>query len=318
MKFAPLLAAFLLALFPQPALADAGFQYARLADGTEVGIWYPTGAHATPHPIELYSQDVAVDAAVAGTHLPLVVISHGTGGSYAGHYDTALTLANAGFVVAALTHPGDNWQDQSHATDLAARTRALSGLIDYMLTRWSGHAAIDPARVGAFGFSAGGFTVLAAAGGRPDFALLEPHCVAHPDFFDCRLRAAHAAEPRLPQQFTRDARIRALVVAAPAIGFAFGKKGLAGVTMPVQLWRAADDRILPNPYYAEAVRAALPKAPDYHVEPNADHFDFLAPCSQALARVAPPLCASAPGFDRAAFHARLNADVVAFFAKALR
>ncbi len=38
-----------------------------------------------------------------------------------------------------------------------------------MLSTWQGRAAIDPQRVGMFGFSAGGFTALAIIGGVPDF-----------------------------------------------------------------------------------------------------------------------------------------------------
>jgi len=71
------------------------------------------------------------------------------------------------------------------------------------------------------------------------------------------------------------------------------------------------------PWYAEAVRQALPLAPDYRVVPGAGHFDFLAPCSDKLARIAPPICASRPGFDRAAFHRQFNAAVVGFFVAAL-
>ena len=87
--------------------------------------------------------------------------------------------------------------------------------------------------------------------------------------------------------------------------------------MPVQLWRAADDRVLPAPYYADAVRADLPTPPDFHLVAGAGHYDFLPPCSAELARVNPPICASAPGFDRTAFHAAFNRAVVAFFDKAL-
>jgi predicted dienelactone hydrolase len=113
----------------------------------------------------------------------------------------------------------------------------------------------------------------------------------------------------------RDPRIKALVVAAPALGFTFDHAGLSGVTIPVQLWRADDDRILPAPFYADAVRAALPRVPEFHPVPNAGYFDFLAPCTDPAAR--PELCESVPGFDRAAFHTAFNAQVVRFLAAAL-
>ena len=118
--------------------------------------------------------------------------------------------------------------------------------------------------------------------------------------------------------FLHDPRIRAAVVAAPALGFTFEREGLKDVRLPLQLWRAQDDHLLPNPDYAQAVRDALPRAPEYHVVANADHFDFLAPCNERLAQAAPEICRERPGFDRAAFHATFNAAVVRFFMRTLR
>jgi predicted dienelactone hydrolase len=308
---------------------EVGFALVSVPNGEhpalQVGIWYPTEAPASPQSLELFSQTVAPDAAVAGHGLPLVVISHGNGGSLAGHYDTALALAHAGFVVAAPTHTGDNWRDQSRAVQVADRPQQLHAVIDYMLGAWPGHDRLDPARVGAFGFSAGGLTVLAAAGGTPDLAKVRPFCTIHPSQYVCILvrRAGPAvldpkAAPAGPTVWVHDARIRAAVVAAPALGFAFVPDGLKAVTIPVQLWRAEADRVLPSPDYAEAARDALPTPPDYHVVPGADHWDFLAPCSPALAKAAPPICGEIGGFDRAAFHERFNRAVVDFFLAKLR
>ena len=286
---------------PPPATPAAPFAVSRLAvpdgDGPaiEVGVWRPKTA--------------------AGP-LPLVVISHGNGGDFRSHVDTAQALAEAGFVVAALTHTGDNWRDQSRATDMADRPRQVSVLIDYMLDRWDGRDGIDPKRIGAFGFSSGGLTMLAAAGGKPDLSRIPDHCRAHPGFYDCRLLAAHPSGAAA-QVWTHDTRIKALVVAAPALGFTFTRAGLAGVRQPVQLWQAGADQILPAPFYVEPVRAALPKPPEFHRVEGAAHFDFLAPCTAQLAKAAPAICAPTPGFDRAAFHQDFNREVTRFFAGAL-
>ena len=314
---------------PYASARSVGFSRILVRDGTdpplEVGVWYPTAAVPRPTRIGLFTQQVAPDAPVEGSRLPLVVISHGQGGSFAGHADTALALAEAGFVAAALTHTGDNYRDQSRALDMADRPRQLDVLVDaiigHSLVRpWAG-GVVDAARVGAFGFSSGGFTVLALAGGNPRLGLVGPHCAAHPGFFDCRLVAAHrqagAAPVAAPAPFTHDGRIRAIVVAAPALGFTFAPHGLDGVTIPVQLWRAGDDAVLPSPLYAEAVAAALPRPPETHVVPHAGHYDFLAPCPDALAQVAPAICTSAAGFDRTAFHRAFDTEVVAFFTRAL-
>jgi predicted dienelactone hydrolase len=281
-------------------------------------IWYPTDAPERPTPLALYRQSVAPGAAPAGGGHPLVVISHGTGGSNADHHDTARALAAAGLVVAAPTHTGDTQGDRSRSTRITERPAELSRVIDYMTRDWRGHDTVDAAKIGAFGFSSGGFTVLGAIGGEPDMTRIARHCAEHPNFYDCQLQrqlGGAAATPATPAPVAHDPRIKAAVVAAPALGFAFAPTGLSKVAIPVQLWRAEWDTVLPQPYYAEVVHGLLPKA-EYHLVPAAEHFDFMAPCSDTLAKVAPSICVG--NIDRAAFHARFNADVVQFFIKTLR
>ncbi len=303
----------------------AGFQHGVAADPAgkplEIGIWYPSQAPAGPVTRGPTTMRVAVDAEVHGKGLALVVMSHGTGGSYLGHFDTAVTLADAGYVVVAVTHTGDNHRDQSRSVDVMDRPRQISRVIDHMLSSWSGHAAIDPARIGMFGFSAGGFTTLVSIGGVPDFSTVGPTCRQHPDDFACRLIEKIGGNAAVPvptsASAAADPRIQAAVVAAPALGFTFAPAGLGNVKVPVQLWRAEDDAVLPHPRYAEAVRLALPQTPEHRVVAKAGHFDFLAPCSSALAALAPAICTSAPGFDRSAFHAEFGAAVLGFFDRTL-
>jgi predicted dienelactone hydrolase len=328
MKWFALFAVLALLAAPAAKAANVGFEEVTVANGTgkplTVGVWYPTAAAPAAQPFHLFTQTVALHAAPAGQGLPLVVFSHGTGGWYGGHVDTALALARAGFVVAAVTHTGDNNNDQSQSGFIWQRSQQIHRLIDYMLAEWPAHGQIDPARVGMFGFSAGGFTTLVIAGGVPDLGKVSAHCVAHPDYFDCgvvkkagadTMRAMVAQLP--PSLFVHDARVRAAVVAAPALGFTFAPGGLRGVTIPIQLWKAEDDHILPAPEYADAVRAALPTPPEFHLVQNGDHFDFLAPCSDALRKAVPDICVSRPGFEREAFHARFDENVVRFFERTL-
>ena len=322
MKLIGLIAAAILLLAPAARAGNVGFVEVKLPNGTEapliVGIWYPTDAPASAQPLSTFTQTVAPAGPVAGEHLPLVVMSHGTGGWYDGHYDTALALAHAGFVVAAVSHTGDTYLDQSKAAQIWRRSAQIHQLIDYMLQTWPDHGRIDPNRVGMFGFSAGGLTTLVVAGGVPDLSRAPAHCAAHPGYFECQLvkkaggfTAAISSIP--PSVWVHDARVKAAVVAAPALGYSFGREGLANVRIPIQLWRAEDDHILPNPDYAEAVRLTLPTPPEYHVVQNADHYDFLAPCSDGLRKNAPDICVSRPGFDRAAFHVQFDVEVVRFF-----
>ncbi len=300
-----------------------GFQQAMAPDPDDkplaVAIWYPSKAPTAPHAFGLLRFEVAENGPIAGSHLPLVVISHGTGGSNTGHVDTAMTLAEAGFVVAAVNHTGDNSLDQSRGLtrqNFIDRARHLSRVIDYVLTAWPGHTAIDPERIGAFGHSAGGFTVLIAAGGVADFARARQFCNEHADAWICQ-------QPRYVQSIgassgptaigpARDRRIKAAVVAAPAEVYEFPPGGLAGVTIPVQVWSGDQDTITPPQWDADLLRSALP-AVDFHAVPGASHLAFLPPCNDALAHAAPDVCYDPPGFDRGAFHREFNRAVVEFF-----
>jgi predicted dienelactone hydrolase len=273
-------------------------------------VWTPCAAPAAP--IALGSMVVAGTrgCAIAGERLPLVVVSHGTGGSFLGHRDTAEALADAGFVVATINHPGDNYQDPSrrqHLSVFATRPVDLRRLVDYMLSTWAGRAAVDAGRVGVFGFSLGGYTGLVAAGAVPDFALRQDMCPAGSTYPMC----VEFRRGDIPPPPVRDVRVKAAVIADP--GIVFDAKGLKNVTVPMQLWSSEFGGDGVSPESVAALRHDLPVAPDWHVATGAGHFAFLAPCPPALADELPELCRDKPGFDRAAFHARFDADVVAFF-----
>ena len=286
------------------AAGTVGFQQVAVPDSQdtprEVGIWYPSEAPASPQPLGPHRQTVAIDGGVAGRHLPLVVILHGVQGSFDNHYHTAVALAEGGFVVAAVTHRQD--------MRLVERPRHVGRVLDYMLAAWPHHDRLDPARVGIFGFSVGGFTALVAIGGLPDLGRMPAYCAEHRDRV-CGM----SIDTSVPTSaWVHDARIKAAVVAAPTLGFTFGPDALAPIKVPIQLWRAGSDEITPHPRHAEAVYRALPTKPDYVVVPNAGHFVFLA-CSADMAKRAPAICHDAPDFDRQAFHRTFNMAVGAFF-----
>src|SRR5258708_14047834 len=80
MNFA--VAAFAIAMLGATPALSAGFEQVMVPDPDgaplEVGIWYPSSAAAAPQRLGLFEQTVANGGAVAGSGLPLIVISHGT------------------------------------------------------------------------------------------------------------------------------------------------------------------------------------------------------------------------------------------------
>ncbi len=321
-RFAPLLLALLLLATPAGAV---GFQRLELPDpdgGTlELGIWYPSNAPASPQPLGPYVHNVAPGGALRGEALPLVLFSHGSGGSMTNHHDTAHALAEAGFIAAAVTHKGDSTDDPSlagTARGLILRPRQYHVALDWLLGAWAERGRIDAGRIGGFGFSAGGFTVLVAAGGVPNLGRISLHCTTQPGDPSCRLGRPGDRLPQGPVDWAHDGRLRALVLAAPALGYVFVPQGLATLDMPVQLWRGRFDEVLMHPWHGEQVRYALPNPP-LHAEVNTGgHYVFLAPCPPAMLAAVPEICIDPPGMDRAAFHREFNAVVVRFFQERMR
>lgn len=250
------------------------------------------------------------DCPLTGQGLPLIVMSHGTGGSALGHHDTAATLADAGYVVAAISHPGDNFQDlsrQGHLSAFATRPVDVKRLTDYMLGAWPRHAQLDASKVGLFGFSRGGYTGLVTIGAVPDWTLRQDLCPPQSTLPLCgEIRRNELPAPPVP-----DPRIQAAVIVDPLS--VFDAKGLGQVGIPVQLWASALGGDGVTPQSVETVRQGSPSAPDWHLAANAGHFAFLAPCSPALAEAVPCICRDAAGFDRVVFHQVFNAQVLAFF-----
>jgi predicted dienelactone hydrolase len=287
-----------------------------------IAIWYPTSARPLPTTLlGLTLVDVARDGPVQGERLPLVVLSHGNGGGPGSHVDLALALADAGYVVAAPAHAGDNFEDSSglsSATFWTHRSHELRVTLDTLLNSWPGRGQLDPTRIGAFGFSAGGFTVLTAVGGQPDLRVIASHCATQPEFVCDVLRAGNSpllkTSTETADGFAADRRIRAVVLVAPGLGFTFANGGLANVVVPVQIWSGAQDRVTPYASNCAIVLGELGGRVEARSVPGAGHTSFLAPCG--LLRP-PALCQDEDGFDRAGFHRQMNAEVVSFFNRAL-
>ena len=187
-------------------------------------VWYPCATLPGKVPIgDCLTLPGAEDCPIVGAHLPLIVVSHGFGGNFAGHHDTAAALADAGFIVAAITHPADKVRDQdpSGAEAIAAltsRPKDIVHLIDFMLGSWLHAAEIDPNRIGFFGFSRGGFTGLALVGGMLDTrAAIAGACPPNAAMKACAdFRASGAGAPAIT--LVNEPRIKAAVLADPLFG----------------------------------------------------------------------------------------------------
>ncbi len=130
--------------WPKPT-TGVGFHHITINDpvngGTMPGwVFYPTTHAPGETTIGPYHVAATIDAPAIPGAKPLVVISHGNGGSNLGHNDLATYLASHGFIVATLEHPKDNFHDVSgvgYASVLVGRPIQVKATITLLLPRSS-------------------------------------------------------------------------------------------------------------------------------------------------------------------------------------
>ena len=276
-----------------------------LLTAVPVAVLYPTTTPGRATTVGLYQLEVAPDAPIAAGPWPLVLLSHGTGSSGLVHRNLAYFLARQGFVVGLPEHPHNNRDDNAWANtrqNLVARPRHLQLALGALLADPALAQALKPNAVALIGHSLGAYTALALAGGQP---WSQPS-----DSPDGVARAIPVP--------AADARVRALVLLAPAVPWFAAPGALAAVALPILLLVGGQDEFLP-PAHANIIRWGVPDPAEValRVVENAGHYSFLTPFPAA--RVSPdfPPSQDPPGFDRARFHEVFYEEVLVFLRRAM-
>jgi predicted dienelactone hydrolase len=305
-------------------------------------VWYPADSTAqeVAWTVGVFRAGwTAPDAPLSDRHapLPLVILSHGTGGAAAQLSWLAEELASNGYVVAAVHHHGNTALEERPFPQGFVlwweRARDITAVIDQLLAdaRFGPH--VDSTRIGVAGFSLGGYTALAVAGARVDRAAWERYCETHYTAPTCSLppeapftmteveaslstdQRAQASLRRADQSF-RDPRVGAAFAIAPVLGPALNPVSLASISIPVRVVvGTADDQAVPD-VTARPVAQMIPRA-DLELIPGAGHYTFLAPCSLRGRVFVRPLCVDGEGIDRRDVHARVAAGARRFFDRSL-
>jgi predicted dienelactone hydrolase len=300
-------------------------------------VFYPSATAKGVSWLGPYELDATANAPPIPGAKPLVMISHGHGGSDIGHHDLAIYLASRGFIVAAITHPKDNFRDSGgdgHPVVLVGRPIQISATISFLLESPRWRPLIDPSRIGVAGFSNGGYTALLLVGAVPRFTGLIRHCRLHPDDRNicvplAELEAgagqhggkAEQATDVLQRSLHRwgntdDPRVKAAFVMAP-FSAVFDAAGLAHIDRPVFLYYGQHDQVLLPRYNVLHIAPLIRTLAGIRMIPGAGHYVFLSPCSPQLDRGNADICEDPPGVDRVAVHRQLNAAALAFYQKTL-
>lgn len=202
---------------------------------------------------------------------PIVIVSHGAGGTWDANFAQSQHLATHGFAVLALEHVGSNREVFTRtirllknmremtrdANEVLGRPKDVSFALD-QAERWNeSHAELrgklDLERVGMLGHSYGSYTTLAVCGMRPALDWLEPSVAPGkglgPKLRDARVRCGVALSPQGPgEPFFIEASFADL--ATPLLAITGTKDKMQKDQPPenrkraVQLWPAGDRTLI--------------------------------------------------------------------------
>jgi len=201
--------------------------------------------------------DVYFSSAITANK-PLIVFSHGWGSVRTDLRYLAEHLASHGYVVAALEHPGSNFtavnkakKQQIEPQEFLDRPKDVSFIVDELekLNQTANNplqGKLATNNVMVVGYSFGGGTALALAGGELQIENLKQRCqknLAKANLGEI-LQCVAQALPEKTYQL-RDARIKQAIALNPTTSLMFGETGLTKVQIPTLILSSSADKVTP-------------------------------------------------------------------------
>ena len=287
--------------------------------------WYPTEASAPASPPESSFFDpgqVGVDAPpTSAAALPVVLLSHGTGGTAESLGWLARALAGLGYVVLGANHHGNTGVEPYRPEGFLCwweRASDLSVLLDALASNGPFAGLLDMRRVSAVGFSLGGYTALALAGARTSLAAFEAWRAAQgvtaggprefpgaADHIDGLLQTSKVFSTSWARhgRVVSDARIRSLVAIAPAPTVrAFLPASVAGISIPVTILSGGADTEAPVEQCGDWLIQQNPRFTHHNLGRDIGHYTFVdLPADPGLSETV-EVFADFEGVDRRQVH----------------
>ena len=261
---------------------------------------------------------------------PLIMISHGTGGNRLSLEWLAQSLVQSGFIVAAVDHWGNTTDNKIPVEFIKAweRPQDISFALTQLLKDKDFNAVIDSQKIGALGFSFGGYTVIALAGGIVDYPVMLHYYrtighreVEFPEYpglgrllYDSTLLAATKHVPDL-----KDSRIKAFFALSPGTGPGFiRKQQFKNVHEPVFITGSLADSMAPVKRNARVYHKLIRGSGYYEFGDKVGHYVMLAEANNELKKEAPIPFVDDPSVNRHQIHLKIDSLATDFFKRNLK
>jgi predicted dienelactone hydrolase len=290
-------------------------------------VWYPVDQDIPAQPSTGFwlRCDEARDAPLSQnkSKYPLIMMSHGSGADRYTISWLAEVLAANGYIVAAMDHYGNTWNNKipEYYTRPWERPLDVSFSLDQLLNSSQFKDHIDQSRIGFAGYSLGGATGIWMAGAEADnrdIESIKSNCsreigdVVPMDLIE-KIDFSQAAGSFL------DKRITAMVLMAPALGWLFAESSLEKIDIPVFIFATAKDQIVPVESNAKIFAKKIARASLKVYQGEADHYVFLNRATVVGKRfLDPKYCIDPATIDRKKVHDEIAKKSVMFFDGNLR
>ena len=287
-----------------------------------VELWYPT---SLKEPVDQPSDNIWVHPKEVRnapflrgkSKYPLVLMSHGHCGGRREATWLAESLVQAGYMVAAVDHYGDMRFHFDLLTSIRFWNRPLdfTFLLDQLTKDDRVREMIDFDRIGFVGYSLGGMTGLALAGGQAQNvrqAVLKLNRYA----LDEKLIDRFDLSPA--EKSYKEPRIKAMLLLCPAV-FIYSPESLKQINIPIGLVAAVGDEVLPFREHAFQIIHHLIPAKLKMLREEISHYAFMNRITDAGKLILHKALHSDPSCcDRDALHREVSAFAIDFFRDALK
>lgn len=284
---------------------------------------YPTKIPSKKVKFGPFKMNLSIGSKIANGKFPLVIISHGSGGTNLGYRDIAFFLVQHGYIVAMPLHPKNNFKNNEYegkTINWENRPKHIISSINTLLSNKNISKSIDKEKIAIIGHSAGGYTALAVAGGvantkhiidlcKEKATLNEPFCSL--------VKENKIKSKKIDKPF--DKRIKAIVLLAP-VGVLFkSKNSLEKVNIPTLILKAQKDDELTEPYNSDTITKNF-KNKNLLTSceiPNAGHYSFITPFPKSIEKEVGIVAKDPKGFNRKKFQKTLSLGILDFLNQSL-
>ncbi|TSE05575.1 alpha/beta hydrolase family protein [Aquimarina algiphila] len=302
-----------------------------------IEIWYPTYDSLITKETkstrkELFKNIKTIpNASMPEGKFPLLLVSHGTGGNRFSLTWFIEDMVKKGYIVVSVDHYGNSTFNKLPREFVKWWERAID--IKYTLTTILEDTEIGPkidrSKIGGVGFSLGGYTNIALAGGYVDREVkdsdepdtdreMPPEFPQTDEIIDFDTDSLIVASYNTHKDHVKDDRIKAFFVMAPAIGFGFhSKKQTETITAPVYIVAGKGDTNTPVKHNAIHYHNLIPTSKIHLFGEHVDHYIFLNEATEFGKKVAPEITIDHPEVNRKEIHQQTMQLALDFFEKNL-